>query len=237
MTGNQLLDHLPATELRQLLAQSVQVHLHSGQQLAEQDAAALELLFPLQGFVSLVTALEARPLLQVGMVGNEGVLGAQLLLGVAASPVTMRVQEGGEAWGLPAAALRRLLPNSQGLRSLLMRFLQVQLRLSATAAACLHFHALQPRLARWLLMSQDRAAGDGFAVTQESMAHLLGVRRVGVTMAASGLQTLGLIHYSRGRISVTDRPGLELAACTCYALDHASYRLGMRFAPDFRPRP
>jgi len=236
MTGNQLLDHLPAAELRQLLAQSVEVHLHSGQQLATQDDAALDLLFPLQGFVSLVTALDARPLLQVGMVGNEGVLGAQLLLGVAASPVTMQVQQGGQAWRLPAAALRRLLPDSQGLRSLLMRFLQVQLRLSATAAACLHFHALQPRLARWLLMSQDRATGDGFTVTQEHMAHLLGVRRVGVTRAASGLQMSGLIHYSRGQIAVTDRPGLERAACGCYALDQASYRRGMRFAPGFRLR-
>lgn len=232
MTANQLLDHLPAAELRRLLAQSAQVTLHIGEQLATQDQPARALLFPMQGFVSLVTPLDEHPPLQVGMVGREGVLGAQLLLGVAANPVTVLVQQGGQAWGLPVAALRRQLPTSPGLRRLLMRYLVVQLRDAATAAACLHFHALQARLARWLLMGQDRAGGDGFAVTQETMAHLLGVRRVGVTVAAGGLQMAGLIRYHRGWLSISDRTGLEAAACGCYARDRASYRLGMCFAPE-----
>jgi CRP-like cAMP-binding protein len=230
MTANELLDHLPAAELRRLLAQSVQVSLRSGQQLATQDLPARALLFPTQGFLSLVTPLDNHPLLQVGMVGCEGVLGAQLVLGVPASPVSVRVQQDGQAWGLPATVLRRLLPASPGLRRLLMRYLLVQLRQSATAAACLHFHALQARLARWLLMGQDRARGDGFGVTQESMAHLLGVRRVGVTAAAGGLQLAGLIRYHRGWVTVSNRAGLEAAACVCYAQDRASYRRGMNFA-------
>jgi CRP-like cAMP-binding protein len=232
MTGNQLLDHLPAAELRRLLAQSEQMPLRSGQQLATQDLPARALLFLQRGFVSLVTPLDAHPLLQVGMVGHEGVLGAQLLLGVPASPASVLVQEGGQAWGTSAAALQRLLPVSPALRRLLMRYLHVQLRLSATAAACLHFHALRDRLARWLLMGQDRSEGQGFAITQESMAHLLGVRRVGVTVAATGLQKAGLIRYHRGWVTVTDRAGLQAAACGCYALDRASYRLGMRFDAD-----
>ncbi|MBI3346114.1 MAG: Crp/Fnr family transcriptional regulator [Burkholderiales bacterium] len=231
MNANQLLDHLPAAELRRLLALSVRVSLQGGQQPAVQDMPARALLFPLQGFVCLVTPLDAHPPVQVGMVGREGVLGAQLLLGVAASPVSVRVQEAGLAWSLPAAALRRLLPGSPGLRRLLMRYLLVQLRLSATAAACLHFHALQARLARWLLMGQDRAEGEGFAVTQEALAHLLGVRRVGVTVAAGQLQEAGLIHYHRGWISVSDRAGLEGVACGCYAQDRASYQLGMSYEP------
>lgn len=229
MTANQLLDHLPAAELRRLLALSVQVPLQSGQQLATQDLPARMLLFPMRGFMSLVTPLDAHPQLQVGMVGREGVLGVQLLLGLAASPISALVQEAGQAWGLPAAALRRQLPASPGLRRVLTRYLLVQLRCAATAAGCLHFHALQARLARWLLMGQDRAEGDGFAVTQEGLAHLLGVRRVGVTVAASGLQEAALIRYHRGWITVNDRAGLEAAACTCYAQDCASYRLGMKF--------
>ena len=234
MNANQLLEHLPAAELRRLLEQCVQVPLRSGQRLSVQDLPTRMLLFPLQGFLSLVTPMDAHPPVQVGMVGREGVVGVQLLLGVATSPVNVRVQEGGQAWGLPAAAVRRQLPSSPALRRLLMRYLLVQLRLSTTAAACLHFHGLQARLARWLLMGQDRAEGNGFAVTQEGMAHLLGVRRVGVTVAAGSLQEAGLIRYHRGWITVSDRAGLEAAACSCYAQDRASYCLGMKFASGQR---
>jgi CRP-like cAMP-binding protein len=232
MATNQLLDHLPVAERRRVLAHGSQVPLRSGQQLAVQDVPVRTLLFPLAGCMSLVTPLDAHPLLQVGMVGSEGVLGAQLLLGAPASPVTVVVQQDGQAWALPAAVLRRELRTSPGLHRLLMRYLLVQLRQSATAGACLHFHALQARLARWLLMGQDRAAGPGFAVTQENVAHLLGVRRVGVTVAAGRLQAAGLIRYHRGWLSIVNRAGLEGEACTCYAQDRASYRLGMRFAPD-----
>lgn len=232
MTTNLLLDHLPAAELRRLLKQSVLVPLRGGQQLAAQDAPARWLLFPARGCLALVTSVDAHPLLQVGMVGREGVLGVQLLLGVAASPVTALVQQEGQGWSLSAAALRRELPASPGLSRLLMRYLMVQLRQSATSAACLHFHAIRARLARWLLMGQDRARADGFAVTQESMAHLLGVRREGVTVAAGSLQAAGLIHYHRGHIAITDRAGLQASACVCYAQDGASYRAAMKFAPD-----
>ncbi|MCE4538987.1 Crp/Fnr family transcriptional regulator [Pelomonas sp. P7] len=232
MTENRLLDHLPATELRRLLAEGVQVPLHGGEPLAAQDAPVRALLFPMQGFVSLGAPTDNHARLQVGMVGREGVLNAQLLLGVARSPVSVLVLESGRAWGLSAASLRRQLPGSPALRRLLLRYLQVQLRLSATAAGCLHCHTVQSRLARWLLMGQDRAAGDGFAVTQEGLARLLGVRRVGITVAASALQLAGLIRYHRGWVAVSDRAGLEAAACNCYAQDRANYRLGMGFAPD-----
>lgn len=232
MTANRLLDHLPAAELRRLLGVSVQVSMRSGQQVATQDLPARALLFPLSGFMALVAPLEPHPPLQVGMVGREGVLGSQLLLGLPDSPVSALVQEDGQAWGVPAAALRRHLTGGPGLRRLLTRYLMVQLRNSATAAACLHFHALQARLARWLLMGLDRAEGDRFAVTQEGLAHLLGVRRVGVTVAAGKLQQAGLIHYHRGWITVSDRAGLQAQACSCYAQDKASYRLGMKFPPD-----
>ena len=232
MTANQLLDHLPAAELRRLLAHGVTVPLQGGQPLATQDLPPRALLFPMQGFVCLVTPLDDHPPVQVGMVGREGVLGVQMLLGAATSPVSALVQEDGQAWSLPVVALRRVLPANPGLRRLLTRYLLVQLRHSATAAACLHFHSLQARLARWLLMGQDRAEGDGFAVTQDGLAHLLGVRRVGVTVAAGNLQKAGLIHYHRGWITVSDRAGLQALSCSCYAQDRATYRLGMNFSPD-----
>jgi CRP-like cAMP-binding protein len=232
MPANQLLDHLPAPELRRLLAQGTQVPLRSGQPLQTQGLPLRALLFPEQGFVCLVTPLDQHAPVQVGMVGREGVLGAQLVLGLSCSPVGGVVQEGGQAWSLPVAALRRALPVNPGLRRLLSRYLLVQLHHAVAAAACLHFHPLQARLARWLLMGQDRAEGDGFAVTQDGLAHLLGVRRVGVTVAAGGLQEAGLIRYHRGWICVSDRAGLQTLACSCYAQDRATYLLGMRFPPD-----
>jgi CRP-like cAMP-binding protein len=232
MSANQLLDHLPAAELRRLLAQGAHVPLRSGQPLQTQGLPLRALLFPVQGFVCLVTPLDRHEAVQVGMVGREGVLGAELLLGSSASPVGVFVQEDGQAWSLPLAALRRALPLNPGLRRLLSRYLLVQLRHAVAAAACLHFHPLQARLARWLLMGQDRAEGDGFAVTQDDLAHLLGVRRVGVTVAAGGLQKAGLIRYHRGWMHVSDRDGLRTLACSCYAQDRAVYLLGMSFPPD-----
>jgi CRP-like cAMP-binding protein len=234
MSANQLLDHLPPAELRRLLALGTHVPLQGGQPLQTQGLPSRNLLFPMQGFVCLVTPLDRHAPVQVGMVGREGVLGVQLLLGLSASPVDMVVQEAGQAWSLPVAALRRSLPLNPGLRRLLSRYLLVQLRHAVTAAACLHFHPLQARLVRWLLMGQDRAESDGFAVTQDGLAHLLGVRRVGVTVAAGSLQEAGLIRYHRGWITVCDRAGLQTLACSCYAQDRATYLLGMNFSPDRR---
>lgn len=231
MRANQLLDHLPATELRRLLAQGTRVPLQTGQPLQTQGVPLRALLFPMQGFACLVTPLDQHAPVQVGMVGREGVLGAQLMLGLSASPVGVVVQEGGQALSLPVAALRQVLPLNPGLRRLLSRYLLVQLHHAVTAAACLHFHPLQARLARWLLMGQDRAEDDGIAVTQDGLAHLLGVRRVGVTVAAGGLQAAGLIRYHRGWIRVSDRIGLQALACSCYEKDRATYLLGMNFSP------
>lgn len=231
MPTNQLLDHLPAAELRRLWGLGAEVSLRGSQSLLTQDLPVRELLFPLKGFVCLVTPLEQHPPLQLGMVGHEGVLGAQLLLGRSLSAVGVVVQEEGQAWSLPAAALQRALPLNPGLRRLLTRYLLVQLRHAATAAACLHFHPLQARLARWLLMGQDRAQGDGFAVTHSGLAQLLGVRRVGVTVAAGALQEAGYIRYHRGWISVCNRTGLQSISCSCYEQDLTAYHRGMDFPP------
>ena len=235
MHTNLLLDHLPVAERRRLAPHGALVTLQGGAPLATRDQPARALLFPLHGTVCLVTVLGEHPPLQVGMVGHEGVLGAASLLDARAHPADLLVQASGQAWRLPVSALRRMLPVSPTLHRLLSRYLVVQLRQTVTAAACLHFHALQPRLARWILMSHDRGDAGGLAVTQEALAHLLGVRRVGVTQAVGALEDAGLIDSRRGRLNVTDRAGLATHACGCYAQDLADYAAGLRFASGPRP--
>ncbi|MEO8858352.1 MAG: helix-turn-helix domain-containing protein, partial [Burkholderiaceae bacterium] len=126
------------------------------------------------------------------------------------------------------------LAHSEALRETLNRYLYVLMAQMASAAPCLRFHAIGPRLARWLLMTQDRAHGPSFQVTQEFLAYMLGVRRAGVTVAASALQTSGLIEYHRGLITVLDRAGLEAASCACYASERSTYAHALAHGTKFR---
>ena len=145
------------------------------------------------------------------------------MLGLSKTPWRALVQGPGHSWRIPAKALRKECIANPPLQQVLQTSLLVRLHQQTLAAACERFHMLGPRLARWLLMSLDRAEADSFHVTQEFMALLLGVRRVGVTEAASKFQTGGLIAYHRGEITVLDRSGLEAEACSCYAADRQLY--------------
>lgn len=180
--------------------------------------------FPTVGFVSLVSAIKGRPTLEVGMVGREGMLGTQLVLGVDAAPLHAVVQGAGAAWRIRAAEFSRELLRSGPLQRELNRYVYVTMTQLASAASCLRFHQIEPRLARWLLMTQDRARSDTFHITHEFLAYMLGVRRVGITTAASVLQRAGLIRYRRGEMQVLDRRGLKTAACSCYAADREAYQ-------------
>jgi CRP-like cAMP-binding protein len=159
----------------------------------------------------------------VGMVGREGMLGIQLALGVATEPLKALVQGSGHALRIRAAAFRRELLADQALRATIDRYVYVLFAQHARAAACLRFHQIEQRLARWLLMSHDRAHADSFRVTHEFLAYMLGVRRVGVTIAAGALQRRQLIVYDRGEMTIVDRAGLADVACSCYASDQAAY--------------
>lgn len=191
------------------------VQLEFGAVLCDPGEATRHVYFPIEGFISLITRVDDSPGIEVGMVGREGMLGAQLVLGVAMTPLRAVVQGAGHAWRLKTTDFRGVLAETSALRLVLNRYIFVLMAQLAGSAACLRFHHIQPRLARWLLMSHDRARSDSFRVTQEFLAFMLGVRRVGITAAASELQRNGLIEYHRGDLTVLDRPGLEAAACSC----------------------
>lgn len=220
---NHLIELLPRQDRLRLLALCAPVQLVLSQVICERGSAMRHVYFPVDGFISLVTQVDAHPGLEVGMVGREGMLGAHLALGVPTAPLRALVQGAGSAWRIEVGPFRTELARSSALRRELGRYLHVLMTQLATASACLRFHLIGPRLARWLLLSQDRAHADHFHVTHEFLAYMLGVRRVGITVAAGDLQRLGLITYHRGELTVLDRSGLEAAACSCYAANRHAY--------------
>lgn len=220
---NQLIECLPAAPRERLLAQCDCVVLPLLGELCTPGQASEYAYFPVSGVVSMALFADNHPGLEVGMVGREGMLGLPLALGVASGTLRATVQGAGTAWRIAAAAMQREVAHSSALRGVLNRYVLVRMAELATGAACQRFHPIGPRLARRLLMSQDRAGTHRFHVTQESLANMLGVRRVGVTTAASALQRSGVIEYHRGELTVLSRPQLEAAACSCYARDRHSY--------------
>lgn len=220
---NHLIELLGRKDRLRLLAICEPIQLEMGEVLCEPGELTRHVYFPVEGFISLVTLIDGHAGLEVGMVGREGMLGAQLALGVTISPLHAVVQGSGSAWRISAAAFRREHAESAALQRILNRYLYVLMAQLAASAGCLRFHQIGPRLARWMLMSQDRAHSDSFHITHEFLAYMLGVRRVGVTTAAGTLQREGLIEYRRGEITVLNRRGLEAAACSCYAADRQIY--------------
>ena len=206
-----------------LLALGETAHLALSQVLSAAGKPIRHVYFPIEAFISLIAVVKDSPGVEVGMVGGEGMLGASLALGVSTHPVRAVVQGSGAAWRIPAAAFRIELVRSERLRRRVSRYLYVLLSQQARSAACLQFHPIAPRLARWLLMSQDRAHSPSFRVTHEFLGYMMGVRREAVTRAAGTLHRQGLIAYERGEMHILDRAGLEAAACSCYGAERAIY--------------
>ena len=220
---NRLLEALPVSDLRRVLAGCVQVDLAIGDVLYTPSERLTQVYFPLRSVISLVMPIDAADSLEVGLVGNEGMFGVALALGVDIAPTRAVVQGAGAALRMDAVTFGRELGSSPALQREIDRYVFVQLSQAAQMAACARFHVVEARLARCLLMTQDRAQADSFHVTQEFLASTLGVRRVGVTEAAGALRKRKLIRYRRGDITILDRDGLALASCGCYDADRNLY--------------
>jgi hypothetical protein len=216
--SNRLLDGLPRADRERMLAGCVPVLLKFEEVLAEPGETIRHVHFPSASFISLVAPIGAVSL-EVALVGNEGMVGMPLALGVGFSPVHVLVQGAGPAWRMTASRFKRELARSPPLSRALGRYVFVRISQLAQTAGCNRFHVVEERLARWLLMTADRAHSPHFKVTHEFLAYMLGVRRVGITKAASALQARKLIRYSRGDVTVLDRAGLEQASCGCYRTD------------------
>jgi CRP-like cAMP-binding protein len=213
---NRLLASLPRQSYRELLPHLDPITLVFGDVLYETGTRIREVYFPGRSVVSLLTVVDGRNALEVGLVGREGMVGLPLALGVETSPVRALVQGGGGAMQMTAAHFRTALNASPPLQRSLGRYTHDLMAQITQTAACNRFHKVEARLARWLLMTRDRVGSSEFRLTHEFLSHMLGVRRVGVTQAASALQRRGLIDYARGDIRIMNDAGLEAAACTCY---------------------
>ena len=224
MPTNRLLDLLSKKDSAHMLERCEMVELTFPDVLAEPGDTLRHVYFPTASFISLVSAVGAKDNLEVALAGNEGAYGVPLALGVTTSPVHALVQGSGPAWRMGAAAFRKELERSTGLRACINRYIYVLMSQLIQTAGCNRFHVVEQRVARWLLMTADRAHEPTFRITHEFLAYMLGVRRVGITEAASALQRRGLIGYTRGVVTIVDRPGLERAACSCYRSDLATYK-------------
>ena len=221
---NRLIADLSGADRAAVLGGCRTVELEFGNVLSEPEQIQRDVYFPLSALISLVTTIARRPPLEMGMIGSEGMLGASLLLGVNVAPLQAVVQGPGTALRLSATQMRRELSARAGLRATIGRYLFVLMAQLTQSAACTRFHEVDERLARWLLMTHDRANADHFHLTHQFLADMLGVQRSAVTIAAGALQKKNIIRYTRGEITVLSRKALEAASCACYAAQADDYR-------------
>lgn len=215
-TPNRLLAALPAKEYERLLASLEPVRLTYGEVLYEPGEQMRHVYFPSDCLVSLLTVVDGHRALEVGLVGREGMVGARLALGISTSSIRALVQGTGTALRIGSARFLREFRRSPALQQAVFHFTDALMNQVAQTAGCNRFHVVEARLARWLLMTRERLPSGEFHLTHEFLADMLGVRRVGVTSAASALQRRKLIRYRRGTITILDQQGLEAAACSCY---------------------
>lgn len=220
---NLLIDSLPAKQRSHFLKLCTTVELEFGQLLCETNQRYRYLYFPLTSFISSIAIPESDQPLELGLIGNEGVLGASAVLGVVEAPLRAVVQGSGSALRIPITVFQRNLPLYPKLPTLLNRYIYVSMQQLSQAAICIHYHEIEARLARWLLMTDDRTSENTFLLTHVFLSQMLGVRRSSVSIAANILQEKSLISYARGKIKILDRKGLEAMSCSCYRIMNEFY--------------
>ncbi|WP_442776237.1 Crp/Fnr family transcriptional regulator [Sphaerotilus montanus] len=226
---NHLLAALPLAELGRWLPQLEWVEMPLGQVLYESGRTLGHVYFPTSAIVSLLYVMENGASAEIAVVGNEGLVGISLFMGGNSTPSRAVVQSAGAGYRLKAALMKDEFDRAGPVMHLLLRYTQALITQMAQTAVCNRHHSLDQQLCRWLLLSLDRLKSSELVMTQELIANMLGVRREGVTEAALKLQAAGLIRYARGRITVLDRPGLEMRTCECYAVVKREYD---RLLPD-----
>lgn len=217
--ANRLLAALPGSEYQRLLPELEEVTLTFAEIIYEPGDTIRYAYFPSDSIVSLLAASNSHSTLEIGMIGNEGMAGVSVFMGVNKSPSRALVQGAGVALRMKSASLRKESGRVGSFHRLLHLYSHSLLSQMSLSAACNHFHGLNARLARWLLMTRDRAGSDEFRLTQEFMSSMLGVRREGVNKVACNLQREKLISYSRGHVTILNRRGLEKVSCECYRIN------------------
>jgi CRP-like cAMP-binding protein len=217
-TANRILNTLTRPEYDQLARHLGYVKMPVGEVLCHPDEPVTHVYFPNSGTISLVSIFEDGGSVEVGMVGNEGMFGVCVFLGSISTPLEAVVQIAGDGLRMRADVLRHEFKKSGQLQDLLLRYTQAFITQIAQTAACNRAHPVDWRLAKWLLMCQDRSHSKDLELTHEFIGEMLGVRRAGVTVAAGVLKQKGLIEYNRGHIAITDRGGLEAHSCECYPI-------------------
>lgn len=220
---NCILAALPAAEWARIQAHLELVPMPLGHVLYESGMPLQHVYFPTNCIVSLIYVMEDGHSAEIAIVGNEGMVGVALFMGGDTTPSRAIVQSSGHAYRVHSSTLKDEFHKAGPLQRLLLRYAQALITQMAQTAVCNRHHSVEQQLCRWLLLSLDRLDSNELVMTQELIANMLGVRREGVTESAGKLQQLGLIKYSRGRIKVMDRPGLERHACECYAVVKAEF--------------
>lgn len=226
---NHLLAALPEGEYEVLLPNIEHVQLPLGKSISEAGGEAHFVYFPTTAIVSLLNVLGNGSSAEIAVVGREGVVGVEIFMGGKSMPSRAIVQSEGVAYRIRGDLLRLEFDRNPAMQHLLMRYIMALLAQMAQTAVCNRHHSIDQQLCRWLLLSLDRLSGNVLNMTQELIADMLGVRREGVTEAAGKLQDAGLISYSRGCLTVLDRPGLEARVCECYEVVKKEF---VRLLPD-----
>ncbi|MBB5047911.1 CRP-like cAMP-binding protein [Rhodopseudomonas rhenobacensis] len=236
---NRLLEMLPRHDLNQLRPHLHSVVLDYKMPLYEAFEPIHDVYFPLDGVASLVATMADGSAAEIGTIGNEGIVGTPIILGDTIAPTNVYVQVPGHALKLKAEVLRQALLESAATRTLMLHYVHAFFNQVAQSAVCNHFHSIEQRCCRWLLMTHDRMHEDHFLLTQEFLAMMLGARRSSVTEAAKRLKQLQLISYVRGHVTILDRAGIERTSCECYAVSKAEYDrlLGTPEGLDAKPAP